>query len=97
MNADRAKRKRDQVQNIVFAVRKVVKPGDRIVDFCAGGGHVAIVLAYFLPSCTVSTFTFFDTLYLLHRPNCIVVLSYAMFGDHQEVGSKTDQKRIVSV
>ncbi|XP_035180872.1 glutathione S-transferase C-terminal domain-containing protein isoform X2 [Oxyura jamaicensis] len=53
MSSDRALRKQQQLNNLVAAVTKLVKPGDVIVDFCSGGGHVGIVLAYMLPSCQV--------------------------------------------
>lgn len=35
------------------AVIDAVKEGDVIVDFCSGGGHLGIVLAYLLPHCLV--------------------------------------------
>nr|XP_027791255.1 glutathione S-transferase C-terminal domain-containing protein isoform X1 [Marmota flaviventris]XP_034492035.1 glutathione S-transferase C-terminal domain-containing protein isoform X1 [Marmota flaviventris] len=53
MSSDRALRKQQQLNNLVYAVIKQAKPGDRIVDFCSGGGHVGIVLAHILPSCQV--------------------------------------------
>lgn len=53
MSSDRALRKQQQLNNLVAAVTKLAKPGDVIVDFCSGGGHVGIVLAYMLPSCQV--------------------------------------------
>lgn len=53
MSTDRALRKQQQLNNLVYVVLNQVKPGDRIVDFCSGGGHVGIVLAHMLPSCQV--------------------------------------------
>ncbi|NXJ61330.1 GSTCD protein, partial [Rostratula benghalensis] len=53
MSRDRALRKQQQLNNLVAAVTKLAKPGDVIVDFCSGGGHVGIVLAYTMPSCQV--------------------------------------------
>ncbi|XP_041340193.1 glutathione S-transferase C-terminal domain-containing protein [Pyrgilauda ruficollis] len=53
MSRDRALRKQQQLNNLVAAVTKLAKPGDLIVDFCSGGGHVGIVLAYMMPSCQV--------------------------------------------
>ncbi|KAM5287608.1 glutathione S-transferase C-terminal domain-containing protein isoform 1-T1 [Hipposideros larvatus] len=53
MTCDRALRKQQQLNNLVYVVTNQAKPGDRIVDFCSGGGHVGIVLAYTLPSCQV--------------------------------------------
>eukprot|EP00069_Balaena_mysticetus_P015618 bmy_09307T0 len=51
MSSDRALRKQQQLNNLVYVVTNQAKPGDRIVDFCSGGGHVGIVLAHMLPSC----------------------------------------------
>ncbi|NXL58080.1 GSTCD protein, partial [Chordeiles acutipennis] len=53
MSRDRALRKQQQLNNLVAAVTKLSKPGDVIVDFCSGGGHVGIVLAHMMPSCQV--------------------------------------------
>ncbi|NXI69830.1 GSTCD protein, partial [Anseranas semipalmata] len=53
MSRDRALRKQQQLNNLVAAVKKLAKPGDVIVDFCSGGGHVGIVLAHMMPSCQV--------------------------------------------
>ncbi|XP_038611060.1 glutathione S-transferase C-terminal domain-containing protein [Tachyglossus aculeatus] len=53
MSSDRAVRKQQQLNNLVSMVTRLAKPGDTIVDFCSGGGHVGIVLAYLLPSCQV--------------------------------------------
>ncbi|KAM5255557.1 glutathione S-transferase C-terminal domain-containing protein [Ctenodactylus gundi] len=54
MSSDRALRKQQQLNNLVYVVINQAKPGDRIVDFCSGGGHVGIVLAHMLPSCQVT-------------------------------------------
>ncbi|XP_004626760.1 glutathione S-transferase C-terminal domain-containing protein [Octodon degus] len=53
MSSDRALRKQQQLNNLAYVVMSQAKPGDRIVDFCSGGGHVGIVLAHMLPSCQV--------------------------------------------
>ncbi|NXA36462.1 GSTCD protein, partial [Eudromia elegans] len=53
MSRDRALRKQQQLNNLLAVVKKLAKPGDVIVDFCSGGGHVGIVLAHTLPSCQV--------------------------------------------
>lgn len=53
MSGERALRKKQQLDNLVSAVTNLVKPGDVIVDFCSGGGHVGLVLAHMLPSCQV--------------------------------------------
>ncbi|XP_063413306.1 glutathione S-transferase C-terminal domain-containing protein-like [Mytilus trossulus] len=46
-------RKCEQLENLVTAVLELAKPGDVIVDFCSGGGHLGIAVAYFLPECKV--------------------------------------------
>ncbi|ETE71115.1 Glutathione S-transferase C-terminal domain-containing protein, partial [Ophiophagus hannah] len=53
MSADRALRKQQQLNNLIALVTKLAKPGDVIVDFCSGGGHVGIVLGYILPLCQI--------------------------------------------
>ncbi|XP_035149086.2 glutathione S-transferase C-terminal domain-containing protein isoform X5 [Callithrix jacchus] len=37
MSGDRALRKQQQLNNLVYVVTNQAKPGDRIVDFCSGG------------------------------------------------------------
>ncbi|OCT99917.1 hypothetical protein XELAEV_18005701mg [Xenopus laevis] len=53
MSSERAVRKQQQLNNLLSVVTNIAKPGDTIVDFCSGGGHVGIVLAHKLPSCQV--------------------------------------------
>ncbi|XP_027693289.1 glutathione S-transferase C-terminal domain-containing protein isoform X2 [Vombatus ursinus] len=53
MSTERALRKQQQLNNLVSVVTNMAKPGDIVVDFCSGGGHVGIVLAHVLPSCQV--------------------------------------------
>ncbi|KAG8593028.1 hypothetical protein GDO81_000707 [Engystomops pustulosus] len=53
MSSDRALRKQQQLNNLLSVVSNMAKPGNTIVDFCSGGGHVGIVLAYLLPSCQI--------------------------------------------
>ncbi|KAM4052087.1 glutathione S-transferase C-terminal domain-containing protein isoform 2-T2 [Anomaloglossus baeobatrachus] len=53
MSSDRALRKQQQLNNLLSIVTNMAKQGDTIVDFCSGGGHVGIVLAYMLPSCQI--------------------------------------------
>ncbi|XP_072351460.1 glutathione S-transferase C-terminal domain-containing protein isoform X1 [Scyliorhinus torazame] len=53
LSPERALRKQQQLDNIISIVTKLAKPGDTIVDFCSGGGHVGIVLAHTLPLCQV--------------------------------------------
>jgi len=50
---NRTHRKCQQLENLVTAVTSLASPGDVIVDFCSGGGHLGIVLAYLLPQCQV--------------------------------------------
>ncbi|XP_067850544.1 glutathione S-transferase C-terminal domain-containing protein isoform X2 [Heptranchias perlo] len=53
LSSERALRKQQQLDNIISIVTKLAKPGDTIVDFCSGGGHVGIVLAHTLSFCQV--------------------------------------------
>lgn len=53
MSSDRALRKQQQLNNLIYVVSSQAQPGHRIVDFCSGGGHVGIVLAHVLPSCQI--------------------------------------------
>ncbi|XP_036430855.1 glutathione S-transferase C-terminal domain-containing protein [Colossoma macropomum] len=53
MSDTRAVRKRQQLNNLVAMVTELARPGNTIVDFCSGGGHVGIVLAHTLPECQV--------------------------------------------
>lgn len=50
---DRVLRKTQQLENLAIAVMNIAKKGDRIVDFCSGGGHLGILLAYLLPTCSI--------------------------------------------
>ncbi|XP_018567076.1 glutathione S-transferase C-terminal domain-containing protein homolog [Anoplophora glabripennis] len=50
----RAKRKQEQLENLVKAVVKIAgNKRYRIVDFCSGSGHLGILLAVLLPNCDV--------------------------------------------
>ena len=53
LNPGRAKRKRQQIENMFSVVRTMADDASVIVDFCSGGGHLGIVIAYFLTKCTV--------------------------------------------
>lgn len=46
-------RKRQQLQNLTYAVQLMAKDGDKIVDFCSGTGHLGILLAMRLPKCSI--------------------------------------------
>ncbi|CAG0890906.1 unnamed protein product [Cyprideis torosa] len=46
---DRLVRKQQQLESLVEVVCSMAEPGSTIVDFCSGGGHVGILLAYLLP------------------------------------------------
>ncbi|XP_066599445.1 glutathione S-transferase C-terminal domain-containing protein homolog [Prorops nasuta] len=50
---ERLKRKHEQLENMCRPVIKLAKPGDVIVDFCSGVGHLGILIAYLLPECNV--------------------------------------------
>ncbi|XP_011300058.1 glutathione S-transferase C-terminal domain-containing protein homolog, partial [Fopius arisanus] len=49
----RSKRKYEQLENLSRPVLKLAKPGDVIVDFCSGSGHLGILIAYLRKDCTV--------------------------------------------
>lgn len=53
MSDIRSERKRQQLNNLVAMVTELARPGNTIVDFCSGTGHVGIVLAHALPHCQV--------------------------------------------
>lgn len=53
MSDARAVRKQQQLNNLLAMVTDLAHPGNTVVDFCSGGGHVGIVLAYTLPKCQV--------------------------------------------
>lgn len=50
---NRLKRKKDQLFSLAREIIAISKDGDRIVDFCSGQGHLAIILAYKLPQCLI--------------------------------------------
>lgn len=50
---NRLQRKCEQLENLITAVLELARPGDIIVDFCSGGGHLGIAVAHFLPECKV--------------------------------------------
>ncbi|XP_048779083.2 glutathione S-transferase C-terminal domain-containing protein homolog isoform X2 [Ostrea edulis] len=49
----RRQRKCQQLESLATAVLEIHRPGDVIVDFCSGGGHLGIVIAYLLPDCKI--------------------------------------------
>lgn len=51
---DRALRKRQQISNIVHYIARLLSDGCRIVDFCGGGGHISLVLAWLFPQVHVT-------------------------------------------
>lgn len=50
---NRLQRKKDQLFSLAREIIEIAKDGDRIVDFCSGQGHLAIILAYKLPKCLI--------------------------------------------
>lgn len=50
---NRLQRKKEQLLSLAWEIIAIAKDGDRIVDFCSGQGHLAIILAYKLPQCTI--------------------------------------------
>ncbi|XP_035992933.1 glutathione S-transferase C-terminal domain-containing protein [Fundulus heteroclitus] len=53
MSNIRAIRKMQQLNNLAAMVSELARPGDTVVDFCSGTGHVGIVLAHTLPDCQI--------------------------------------------
>jgi len=53
LGSARALRKRQQIENMISLVLPIVGSGKKIVEFCAGGGHLGIVLAFLRPDCHV--------------------------------------------
>lgn len=51
--AKRLERKKQQLECLAQWIIKISKPGDRIVDFCSGAGHLGILLAFLLPQCQI--------------------------------------------
>ncbi|XP_034939263.1 glutathione S-transferase C-terminal domain-containing protein homolog isoform X2 [Chelonus insularis] len=49
----RLQKKFHQLENLCKPVIKLASPGDVIVDFCSGSGHLGILVAYLLPQCTI--------------------------------------------
>jgi tRNA G46 methylase TrmB len=48
----RVKRKRQQIENLVYFIEQLLVPGSVVVDFCGGGGHLSIPLAFRCPHCS---------------------------------------------
>ena len=49
----RLQRKFQQLESLCKPILKLAKEGDTIVDFCSGGGHLGILIAYLLPNCDI--------------------------------------------
>lgn len=49
----RIDRKKHQLECLANEVVSLAQPGDTIVDFCSGTGHLGILLAFLLPECTI--------------------------------------------
>ncbi|XP_055546414.1 glutathione S-transferase C-terminal domain-containing protein homolog [Wyeomyia smithii] len=49
----RVERKKHQLECLANEVIVMARPGDIIVDFCSGTGHLGILLACLLPDCTI--------------------------------------------
>lgn len=53
LTSERSERKKNQISNIIWCAKKILKDGDTVVDFCGGGGHLSLVLAYLMPNIKV--------------------------------------------
>ncbi|XP_037079394.1 glutathione S-transferase C-terminal domain-containing protein homolog [Pollicipes pollicipes] len=51
--ATRLHRKQHQLENLAWLAVRAARPGDTLVDFCCGGGHLGLLLAVLLPACSV--------------------------------------------
>ena len=49
----RQKRKEGQLASLALPAVGLAREGDTVVDFCSGGGHLGLLLAHLLPSCTL--------------------------------------------
>lgn len=52
LDEERSIRKRQQVENLLVVLTPLIKDRDVVVEFGAGSGHVALVLAALFPLCT---------------------------------------------
>jgi len=50
---DRLERKCGQLSSLAVPLSKLAKPGDILVDFCSGGGHLGLLVAHLSPHSTV--------------------------------------------
>lgn len=51
--AQRLDKKKSQLKSLTCEVLKIAQPGDVIVDFCSGTGHLGFLIAKLLPECRV--------------------------------------------
>lgn len=49
----RLERKKSQLKSLTNEVLKIAQPGDVIVDFCSGTGHLGFLIAKLLPKCRI--------------------------------------------
>jgi len=50
---DRLERKCGQLSSLAVPLARLAKPGNILVDFCSGGGHLGLLVAHLAPSSTV--------------------------------------------
>ena len=50
---DRLQRKCGQLSSLAVPLANLAKPGDTLVDFCSGGGHLGLLVAHLAPSSIV--------------------------------------------
>ena len=50
---ERLERKCGQLSSLAVPLTHLARPGDLIVDFCSGGGHLGLLLAHLLPAATL--------------------------------------------
>lgn len=70
MSSDRALRKQQQLNNLVYVVTNQAKPGDRIVDFCSGG---VFYISFILFSLSKMMWLYYTTLKVMFLFGKIIV------------------------
>ena len=54
LDEERSERKRQQIRSLAAHALTTISPGDHIVEFGAGQGHLGLLLAHLRPDCSVT-------------------------------------------
>jgi hypothetical protein len=49
LTSERAQRKRQQLESIIYFTNTLIKPGDTVCDFGCGAGHIGLLIGYLFP------------------------------------------------